>query len=367
MARWMGVARALRAGQGMPVPVDPRGEWADDEKTTIRIFSENSPSVAFITTTKVQMGFFEPTATSQGTGSGFVWDQDGHIVTNFHVIADSDYATVTLADKSVWEAEVIGREPSKDLAVLRIDAPSDLLRPIMQGSSNDLQVGQKVFAIGNPFGLDYTLTTGVISALDRQISTEEGPPNRRTRRSIDGVVQTDAAINPGNSGGPLLDSAGRLIGVNTAIYSPSGAYAGVGFAIPSDTVRRIVPQLIQYGRLIRPGIGIVPFLDQTVRSLEPKGVLVRSIYPGSAAEQAGLRPTQARPTRRGFNTQFYIVYGDLIVQADGKRIESLDNWYSFLESKKPGDQVTLTIIRGLDTRSAEQLDVQVTLEEDNYR
>ena len=369
IARWTGDGwrRPLREGQGMPEPIEPRGDLAEDEKATISIFSQNSISVAFITTTKVQMNFFEQNTTSQGTGSGFVWDKEGHVVTNYHVIADSDFATVTLADNSVWEAKVVGREPSKDLAVLKIETTSDVLRPILQGTSNDLQVGQKVFAIGNPFGLDYTLTTGVISALDRQISTEEGQPNRKTRRTIDGVIQTDAAINPGNSGGPLLDSSGRLIGVNTAIFSPSGAYAGVGFAIPVDTVKRIVPQLIKFGRLVRPGIGIVPFLDQTLRAVEPKGVLVRSVYPNSAADKAGLEPTQFRELRRGFNRQVFVVYGDLIVGADEQRITTLDDWYSFLESKKPGDEVNLSIVRGLDTRNAQQLEVRVTLEVDDYR
>lgn len=185
----------------------------------------------------------------EGTGSGFIWDHAGNIVTNFHVIQNADAAQVTLSDQSSWKARLVGGAPDKDLALLRIDAPADRLRPIPIGSSKDLQVGQKVFAIGNPFGLDQTLTTGVISALGREIES-------LTRRPIQGVIQTDAAINPGNSGGPLLDSAGRLIGVNTQIYSPSGAFAGIGFAIPVDTVNRFVPELIRYGRVIRPGIGV---------------------------------------------------------------------------------------------------------------
>jgi S1-C subfamily serine protease len=227
----------------VPRAVTPRGDLAEDEKTTIAIFRQASPSVVHITTLALRQDAFslDLFQIPRGTGSGFVWDQDGHVVTNYHVIQGADAARVTLADQSSWTARLVGAYPDKDLAVLMIDAPKNRLRPIPVGTSHDLQVGQKVFAIGNPFGLDQSLTTGVISALGREIESV-------TRQTIKDMIQTDAAINPGNSGGPLLDSAGRLIGVNTAIFSPSGAYAGIGFAIPVDEVNRVVPKLIRHGK-----------------------------------------------------------------------------------------------------------------------
>ena len=225
-----------------PRAITPRGELAAEEKTSTSIFRQTAPSVVFITTmaTGHNPFSFATEKIPQGTGSGFVWDRRGHIVTNFHVIQGAEAAQVTLADHSTWNARLVRAYPDKDLAVLVIDAPSDRLSPIPVGTSDNLEVGQKVFAIGNPFGLDQTLTTGIVSALGRQIESA-------TRQPIEHVIQTDAAINPGNSGGPLLDIAGRLIGVNTAIYSPSGASAGIGFAIPVDQVNRIVPQLVRNG------------------------------------------------------------------------------------------------------------------------
>ena len=239
--------------------------------------------------------------------------------------------------------------------------PAELLQPIAVGASNDLQVGQKVFAIGNPFGLDYTLTTGVISALDRHIKAEESTRGFETERTITGVIQTDAAINPGNSGGPLLDSSGRLIGVNTAIYSPSGAYAGVGFAIPVDTVNRIVPQLIRHGKIARPDIGILPAGDRILGDHDVKGVLIQSVIRNSAADRAGLRPTKITEVRRGYRRAYYIQYGDIIVGADDEEINKLDDWYTFLESHKPGDVIKLTVERGFQTGSASQLTVDIPL------
>lgn len=226
-----------------PRAILARGDLAEDEKSTIALFKRSSPSVVHITTMTVRQNRYtrDIQQIPQGTGSGFIWDQDGHIVTNYHVIQGADAARVTLADQSTWQARLVGAYPDKDLAVLVIDAKKDRLPPIPLGTSHDLEVGQKVFAIGNPFGLDHSLTTGVISAVGREIESV-------THQPIKEVIQTDAAINPGNSGGPLLDSAGRLIGVNTAIYSPSGAYAGIGFAIPVDEVNRLVPQLIREGR-----------------------------------------------------------------------------------------------------------------------
>jgi S1-C subfamily serine protease len=360
-AHWQ--ERPLLDAQAQPRPVVPRGDLAADEASTVELFRENSPAVVYITTAKIGFDrrYFDERLLSQGTGSGFIWNDEGYVVTNDHVLADSNYAQVTLFDQSIWKAEVVGRASGKDLAVLKIDAPPDRLHAILCGRSDDLQVGQKVFAIGNPFGLDQSLTTGIISALDREISASEVAEHVPTKRVIDGVIQTDAAINPGNSGGPLLDSQGRLIGVNTAIYSPSGAYAGVGFAIPVDTVNRIVPQLIRHGRIIRPDIGIIPFRDQMARQLDLAGVLVRDVYPDSPATQVGIQPTQVVEVSRGFRVYQRIRLGDLIVAGNGEPIEDLDDWFSFLEKHQIGDRVTLTIVRELKTPQERKLDVEVTL------
>jgi S1-C subfamily serine protease len=260
-----------------------------------------------------------------------VWDRQGHVVTNFHVILNSDSLVVTLADRTDWKATVVGVEPDKDLAVLRIGAPEAKLPPILVGTSRDLKVGQKVFAIGNPFGLDETLTTGIVSALGRTIDAITG-------RKILNVIQTDAAINPGNSGGPLLDSAGRLIGVNTQIASPSGASAGIGFAVPVDTVNEVVPQLIAHGRVIRPRLGISPAQEGIVRRLGVSGVLVMTVQDGTGAAKAGLRPT-----RRGADGS--IELGDIIVGIAGKKVESYDDLVSVLEKQKIGDAVPVRILR----------------------
>jgi S1-C subfamily serine protease len=267
----------------------------------------------------------------QGTGSGFVWDTRGNVITNFHVIQNADAAQVTLADQSNWRARVVGVAPDKDLAVLRIDAPANRLQPIPIGTSKDLHVGQSVFAIGNPFGLDQTLTTGVISALNREIESI-------TRRPIQGVIQSDAAINPGNSGGPLLDSAGRLIGVNTAIYSPSGASAGIGFAIPVDTVNRIVPELIRSGKITRPGLGVQIADEQIAQRLGVSGVLVVDVAKGSAASKAGIQPTRRDSEGR-------LRLGDVIVAIDGKNVVTPNDLFLLLEKYKVGDIVTVSLLR----------------------
>jgi S1-C subfamily serine protease len=253
--------------QSVARPIASRGDLAEDEKTTIAIFKRTSRAVVHITTLAVRQDAFSLDLFQilQGTGSGFIWEQAGHIVTNYHVIQGADAAQVTLADHSTWKAKLVGAYPDRDLAVLVIAAPFDRLHPIPVGTSHDLQVGQKVFAIGNPFGLDQSLTTGVISALGRQIESANNRP-------IKDMIQTDEAINPGNSGGPLLDSAGRLIGANTAIYSPSGAYAGIGFAIPMDEVNRVVPRLIRDGKVIRPGLGVQTAPDQLTATTRSQGV-----------------------------------------------------------------------------------------------
>jgi S1-C subfamily serine protease len=323
-----------------PLPVAPRGDLGEDEKTTIEIFRRASPSVVFITTLSRQpRGFFEIQEVPQGAGSGFVWDGQGHVVTNFHVIQGASAARVSLHDRSEWDATLVGAAPDQDLAVLRIRAPGEKLVPILVGASRDLQVGQKVFAIGNPFGLDFTLTTGIVSALGRSIPSLTG-------RRIDDVIQTDAAINPGNSGGPLLDSAARLIGVNTQIASPSGASAGVGFAVPVDTVNRVVPQLIQHGRVVRPQLGIAAGNERVLRRAGVKGVLVMSVAQGSPAERAGMRGTY----REEDGT---LVLGDVIQAVDGREIASLDDLFAVLERRRPGDVVKVRVLREGETRELE--------------
>ena len=265
-----------------------------------------------------------------GSGSGFVWDDRGHVVTNFHVVQDADSAKVTIGDAE-YQATIVGYARDQDLAVLRVEAPSGRLAPLRIGTSADLAVGQKVYAIGNPFGLDFTLTNGIVSALGRTIQGVGGA-------TIFDVIQTDAAINPGNSGGPLLDSSGRLIGVNTAIYSPSGASAGIGFAVPVDTVSRIVPQLIAHGRVQRPvlGVGLDPSLSSMVtRRLEVDGALIREVYAGTGAAEAGLRGTVARGGR--------IIPGDIVQEIDGKVVKSTGDLQGRLTEYKPGDTVTLTV------------------------
>jgi S1-C subfamily serine protease len=327
-------------------PVSLRGPLDPDERATISLFRAASASVVFITTQTQRVDFWTRNVfeVPQGTGSGFVWDEQGHVVTNFHVIQDATSAEVTLGENS-YEAEMVGTAPDQDLAVIRIRAARQKLVPIKVGTSADLQVGQKVYAIGNPFGLDHTLTTGIVSALGRTITSV-------TNRPIDGAIQTDAAINPGNSGGPLLDSAGRLIGVNTAIYSPSGANAGIGFAMPVDTVNQVVPQLIAHGRVIRPYLGVR--LDDRLssvvaRRLGVEGVLLRGVERGSPAAAAGLRGTR-------LNRDSTIAPGDVIQEIDGRKVGTADELLGRLGRFRPGDTVTLTIVR-----DGERLKVRVTL------
>lgn len=326
------VKRFITSFNAEPRAVTARGDLASDELNTIDIFRANSPSVVYVTSIAVRRGLFSLNAVEvpQGTGSGFVWDDQGRIVTNYHVISDANRVQVRMADNSTWKAVLIGAAPDKDIAVLQIDAPSHSLRPIAIGSSKDLLVGQKVFAIGNPFGLDQTITSGIISALNREIKAVTG-------RTIHGVIQTDAAINPGNSGGPLLDSAGRLIGVNTAIFSPSGAYAGIGFAVAVDIVNSIVPQIIKHGRIIRPGIGATLADERVARRLGIEGVLILNVERGGPAEAAGLQPT----------TQYRgeIILGDIITAVAGVQIRSFEDLLTELEKFRVGTEVQFTILR----------------------
>ncbi len=333
-------ALAARAqADAAPRPVAPRGSLAADELNNIAVFKAASPSVVNITAIGFERELFSANVQQvpRGTGTGFVWDERGHVVTNFHVIQEANAAQVTLSDQTGFRAELVGAFPDRDLAVLRIAAPSGKLKPLPLGSSRELQVGQKVYAIGNPFGLDQTLTTGIVSALNREIDSV-------TRRTIRGVIQTDAAINPGNSGGPLLDSAGRVIGVNTAIYSPSGASAGIGFAIPIDEVNRIVPRLIRDGRLVRPALGVTSGAASLTRALNlPKGVPLVAVQPGGPAARAGLQPF-----RRGRGGE--IEPGDVITAVDDEPVADLDDMLTALERHRPGDRVTLSVWRAGQTR-----------------
>ncbi len=339
--------RALIAYRAEPREITARGDLAADEQTTIAIFEATSPSVVYITTTGRVLDLItrDVTEVRRGTGSGVIWDERGHVVTNQHVIEGVQGAHVRMSDQRNYDAVLVGASPEYDLAVLRIDAPSAKLRAVALGTSRDLRVGQKVLAIGNPFGLDYTLTTGVISALNRTIPAESGG-------TIEHLIQTDAAINPGNSGGPLIDSAGRLIGINTAIFSPSGSSAGIGFAVPVDTVNRIVPQLIAYGRYVRPSLGIAADDDLSKHVLGEvglTGILVLKVEQGSSAAKAGLQP--ARLTRNGD-----LVLGDVILAVDGKAVDSLNALITVLEGHSVGDRVLLTVRRqGSDVQVPVQL------------
>jgi S1-C subfamily serine protease len=314
---------------------------APDEAATIALFERAKDSVVFISTRQRVRDFWavREREVPRGNGSGFVWDGDGHIVTNAHVIAGASSATVRLADGATHRARLVGAAPQHDLAVLKIDARG--LTPLPRGDSEELRVGQSTFAIGNPFGLDFTLTTGIVSALDREIPSEQGPDLR-------GLIQTDAAINPGNSGGPLLDSAGRLIGVNTAIFSPSGSSAGIGFAVPMETVSRVVPQLIRTGRYAPPSLGID--IDERVNAMARRqgveGVLVLGVARGSAAEAAGLRPARLRDDGR-------LVPGDVVTALGGRAVASVDDLFAALDAHRAGETVALTIRRDGGERTLE--------------
>lgn len=307
-------------------------DLSEAERRDIAVFRKVSPSVVNVSTIAVQQDIFSLNVFEmpQGTGSGFVWDREGHIVTNFHVIEQGDRFSVRLGEKD-FPAKLVGIAPRKDLAVLAIDAPKELLRPIEVGFSGNLLVGQQVLAIGNPFGLDQSLTVGVVSALGRELNSPGGVPIR-------GVIQTDAAINPGNSGGPLLDSRGRLIGVNTAIYSPSGASAGIGFAVPVDTVKVLVPQLIRHGKPRQPGIGVTLVDDQLARRNGVEGVIVQRVTRGGPADKAGVEGLQQ--DRRG-----RLRLGDVIVEVNGKPVRSIGDLFLAFEEIGIGKKAQVTLER----------------------
>ncbi|GJM23403.1 MAG: 2-alkenal reductase [Planctomycetota bacterium] len=348
-----------------PRPVQPRGDLSAHEETIIEIFERASPSVVFVSTRSADRRNLRGDTRQgdvTGSGTGFLWDAQGHIVTNFHVIEPALSAgtppLVTLSDQQTYEAEVVGYAPTKDLALLRIDAPTRRFTPILLGTSNDLRVGQTVLAIGNPFGLDQTLTVGIVSALDRSMRSP-------SEHLIEGVIQTDAAINPGNSGGPLLDSAGRLIGVNTMIYSKSGSSAGIGFAVPVDEVAAAVPDLIRFGHVSRPGLGVRLSMPRSFyvgrQPVSVQGVEIYSADPDSAAGQAGLRGyvglvTDPRDPRQMIPQAIRKV-GDFIQAIDGVPVSQRLDLLDVLGRYEIGDEVTLTVWREGTT-----LEIPVTLQ-----
>ncbi len=326
-----------------PRAVTARGELAGGEKATIEVFEESRPSVVYINTAQRVIDPWTRNILQmpRGSGSGFIFDELGHVVTNWHVVKGASDAIVRLADGRSFRAKLVGQSPAHDLAVLRILVNINRPRPLPIGTSGDLQVGQMVLAIGNPFGLDWTLTKGIVSALGRELPADDGT-------TIRDLIQTDAAINPGNSGGPLLDSAGRLIGVNTAIYSATGSNAGIGFAVPVDAVNRVVPQLIAKGRYDAPSIGvrIDPRADSIARREGTEGVVVLGTVPGSGAAEAGLTP--ARILRDG-----QLVLGDVIVGVAGNKITDSDDLRAALEKFRPGDKVTVTLMNDNERREIE--------------
>jgi len=337
----LGAGPGLTWAQGFP-----EGLTAE-ERRDIEVFRRAQSSVVFITTIVLRRDVFsfDIEQIPSGTGSGFVWDRQGHVVTNFHVIQDGNRFAVTLADQSEWEAKIVGVAPEKDLAVLRIQASGERLVPLPIGQSRGLLVGQRVLAVGNPFGLDHSLTVGVVSALGRELRSPSG-------RRIRDVIQTDAAINPGNSGGPLLDSSGRLIGVNTAIFSPSGTSAGIGFAVPVDTVSRLVPQLIARGRVVQPGIGVTLIPDRYNPQLGIEGVAIAEVAPDGPAARAGLTGAQLTRSRR-------LVLGDRIVAVNGRSVRSEDDLRDAFETTGVGGTVTLTVVRGKARRQVRVQLVQI--------
>ncbi|OGS35814.1 MAG: hypothetical protein A2506_03150 [Elusimicrobia bacterium RIFOXYD12_FULL_66_9] len=319
---------------GLLAAAGPAAALLPDEENSIAVFSAASPSVVYVTNVAIgQSIYMDEFAIPQGAGSGFVWDKEGHIVTNYHVVQGGDAFLVTLRDQTQLEAKLVGADPNKDIAVLKVIKGRDILKPVKLGSFEQLRVGQKTLAIGNPFGLDHTLTTGIISALGREVVGIGGV-------TIRDMIQTDAAVNPGNSGGPLLDSAGDLIGMNTMIYSRSGSSAGIGFAVPVSFIKRIVPQLISYGRVIRPGIGITILTTGQKYYLigDLEGVVINQVSRGGPAAKAGLRGLKRLPGGR-------VVLGDIIVGVGEHEVKDFDDLYNALDRYKVGDTVDISVLR----------------------
>lgn len=333
--------RAYLLSETAPRQVAPRGELASFELTANRVFTSSAPSVVYIFTERRGRSVFGGGQTQQGTGSGFIWDAAGHVITNHHVIAGADQVFVRFDSGNTAAARVVGSSPDHDLAVLRVTGLSFGLKPIPIGRSSNLKIGQAVFAIGNPFGLSRSLSTGVVSALGRRLPTTTG-------REISGAIQTDAAINPGNSGGPLLDSAGRLIGVNTAIISRSGSSSGIGFAVPVDTVNRIAPQIISNGKPARPGIGIRAASPELSARLNVEGVIVFDVSPGGPADKAGIVAADVTAQR----------LGDVIIAVNGSAVRTIAELASELEKVGVGAEAKLTV-----ARNGAQREVTVRLED----
>ncbi|CAG9467749.1 unnamed protein product [Pedinophyceae sp. YPF-701] len=354
-SRWKAPVGFVTTPSGMPssdsVDLDPR------ERQVVKLFEDTRESVVNVTQLKtvqdrLSLDIFNIPA---GSGSGFVWNKGGNIVTNYHVVRGGSQLRVTLLDQTSYPAEVVGVDPSKDIAVIRIKAPQDVLdrlKPLEVGRSSSLLVGQSVYALGNPFALDHSLTGGIVSGLGREINGAGAMPIR-------GAIQTDAAINPGNSGGPLLDSKGRLIGVNTAILSGTGSYAGVGFAIPSDTVKPVVEQLLKYGQVMRPSLGIRVAPDEALKAIGLRGVLPIDVPTGSPAARAGMQATVRDRSSGG------LILGDVIVAVDGKEVQTIGDLYDVLDGCRAGQEVRVTVLRGAarGPGAGKQVELKVKLEE----
>jgi S1-C subfamily serine protease len=345
-------APSIKGIERPPLPI-ARGtvgdeDYSPEERINIAVYENCNRSVVNIDTTVVQSRMIFETQ-SEGSGSGSVLDKQGHILTNYHVIEGAREINVTLFDGKTYDAQLVGHDPPTDVAVIRINAPPEVLFPIRFGDSNRLKVGQRVFAIGNPFGLDRTLTTGIVSSLNRSIPA-------RTKRTMKSIIQIDAAINPGNSGGPLLNSRGQLIGMNTAIASATGQNTGVGFAIPSGTITRVAPQLIERGHVIRPETGVAAV------ARTDRGLMIARIEPGSPAERAGLRPIRIIRERKRQGPFVYETESidrdsaDIIMAVDGESVSSTDDFLDLVERKRPGEEVTLRVLR-----QGRQLDVRLRL------
>ncbi|HVY49162.1 MAG TPA: trypsin-like peptidase domain-containing protein [Minicystis sp.] len=322
------------SGSAKTIPTPSSNARTEDERNTVAVFREVAPATVFVTQTRVVVDYLDGVAqeVAAGSGSGFVWDADGHIVTNFHVVDGARSLRVTFQGQKTFDGKLVGVEPHKDIAVIQVDAPKELLHPVQVAQHTQLDVGQKAIAIGNPFGLDHTLTVGVVSALGRQIVGAGGV-------TIRDMIQTDAAINPGNSGGPLLDSAGQLIGMNTMIYSKSGASAGIGFAVPASTIARVVPQIIKHGHAEQLGIGVqIDPQGRLERRYGIHGVVVLAVQPGSPAADAGLEGI--KQTDQGLEL------GDVIVGVGDDKVADYDDLYSALDAHHPGDVVDVKVRRG---------------------
>jgi putative serine protease PepD len=325
----------------------------EDEKNNISVYEKVADGVVNITSTAVQMDFFFNAFPTQGSGSGSIIDLKGHILTNHHVVANAQKLEVTLADESKWPAKLIGSDPDNDLAVIQIDAPKEKLKVIPTGDSRNLKIGQKVLAIGNPFGLQRTLTTGIISSLGRTIRSESGT-------LMEDIIQTDAAINPGNSGGPLLNSDGEIVGINSAIISPSGGSVGIGFAIPVNTAKRIIPELLAKGFVSYPYIGatiqsLIPDVAKYLKLKVDRGALIAEVVKGGPADKAGLKGGNQKVQ---VGNMILVVGGDIVVKADQHEVKTNDDLIRYIREKKPGDSIALRVYRRGD-----YVDIKVTLGE----